>query len=776
MHRLKILPVLCLLFLINGKGFARQSSYADSILNQLTLIKGGDSKYNIYYDSAIALMEKNKKEALLENKPIMLELGRLQTVLDESKYCALFATFYKSHFNLDSMPNEALIKFGRDYIEKNKDTYSTGCKNVFLHILRQTRIPFRNSTHLYEGIEYYINLGNYFINKNDRDGAATVYSALAGFYYRIGLWEKAEYSLLKSLSFLDDNPATDSLFGLLGISGKTNRLMILGSNMGDDNKPEKAEKYLRLAINQFNKLDSPLLFVDAPYLFLQMAKVKTLMKSDSSKYYYDKAFELLSIYKTGPLEYAWYYIEKGKDFLSKDKKDSAAYYISKAKMLKDEQRLGLTSPWGELTPDYYAADLALRQNNPQLAIQLLQPEIQELRAITAKVAIINELELLAKAYAAAGMYKEGFNTQQELFGIKNRLAQEAENARSLSFDIEKKMQDNENNIALLKAQDEGNKKIRYYLFGITALLALFAITLGIAIRSKQRSNTRLTTKNTEVINTLEQLKQTQSQLIQSEKMASLGELTAGIAHEIQNPLNFVNNFSEVNKELLLEMKDEMDKGNIADAKEIANDVISNEEKINHHGKRADAIVKGMLQHSRSSSATKEPTDINKLADEYLRLAYHGLRAKDKSFNATMKTDFDESIGNINIIPQDIGRVILNLITNAFYVVDEKKKASALRQAQDSAGQLYEPTVSISTKKSGDKVLIFVKDNGNGIPQKVLDKIFQPFFTTKPTGQGTGLGLSLSYDIVKAHGGELKVETKEGEGSEFIIQLPINSNK
>jgi signal transduction histidine kinase len=245
-------------------------------------------------------------------------------------------------------------------------------------------------------------------------------------------------------------------------------------------------------------------------------------------------------------------------------------------------------------------------------------------------------------------------------------------------------------------------------------------------------------------------------------MASLGELTAGIAHEIQNPLNFVNNFSEVNKELLTELNEEIEKGNYDEVKTIAKDISDNEEKIRHHGKRADAIVKGMLQHSGSSSGQKEPTDINALADEYLRLAYHGLRAKDKSFNATMKTDFDENIGNINIIPQDIGRVVLNLINNAFYAVDEKKKSGI---------ENYEPTVSVSTKKNNGKVEIKVNDNGNGIPQKVLDKIFQPFFTTKPTGQGTGLGLSLSYDIVKAHGGDLKVETKEGEGSEFNIILP-----
>jgi len=263
--------------------------------------------------------------------------------------------------------------------------------------------------------------------------------------------------------------------------------------------------------------------------------------------------------------------------------------------------------------------------------------------------------------------------------------------------------------------------------------------------------------------TLDDLKATQAQLIQSEKMASLGELTAGIAHEIQNPLNFVNNFSEINKDLLFEMNEEIGKGNFEEVKAIAKDVIENEEKINHHGKRADAIVKGMLQHSRTSSGQKEPTDINALANEYLRLAYHGFRVKNKSFNATMKTDFDSSIGKINVIPQDIGRVVLNLINNAFYAVEEKEK-----QVQKG----YEPIVTVSTKKSNGKIEISVKDNGNGIQQKVVDKIFQPFFTTKPTGQGTGLGLSVSYDIVKVHNGEMKVETKEGEGSEFIILLPV----
>lgn len=289
-----------------------------------------------------------------------------------------------------------------------------------------------------------------------------------------------------------------------------------------------------------------------------------------------------------------------------------------------------------------------------------------------------------------------------------------------------------------------------------------AILLEETIEELEQKRKAIEETNSALTRSLEELKAAQAQLIQSEKMASLGELTAGIAHEIQNPLNFVNNFSEVSKELLDEMKTELDNGNTDDAKEIAGDVIQNLDKILHHGKRADGIVKGMLQHSRASTGQKEPTDINALTDEYLRLAYHGLRAKEKSFNAKLMTNYDDRIGKINIIPQDIGRVVLNLITNAFYVVGEKK-------SQQPEG--YEPTVSVSTKKTGNQIEISVADNGNGIPQKVLDKIFQPFFTTKPTGQGTGLGLSLSYDIVKAHGGELKVETKEGKGSEFIISIP-----
>jgi len=314
------------------------------------------------------------------------------------------------------------------------------------------------------------------------------------------------------------------------------------------------------------------------------------------------------------------------------------------------------------------------------------------------------------------------------------------------------------------SQVKYKNSVRTYLF--LAGIIVFVLISGLLFRnnrSKQKANTLLNQQKEELNRTLHELKSTQNQLVQSEKMASLGELTAGIAHEIQNPLNFVNNFSEVSNELIDEMHVEIDKGNTVEAKQIAYDLKQNLEKINHHGKRADSIVKGMLQHSRASTGKKELIDVNALTAEYLNLAYHGMRAKDKLFSVNTKTEFDEKIKSINIVPQDMGRAILNLINNAFYAVTEKKKLN---------GQDYEPSVIVSTRQNKNSVEIKVSDNGNGIPSNIVNKIFQPFFTTKPTGQGTGLGLSLSYDIItKEHGGELKVETKEGMGSEFTIKLP-----
>jgi two-component system NtrC family sensor kinase len=312
----------------------------------------------------------------------------------------------------------------------------------------------------------------------------------------------------------------------------------------------------------------------------------------------------------------------------------------------------------------------------------------------------------------------------------------------------------------------------YIVIGAATVLLVIGIILWRNNRRQKHSNLLLSEQKEEISAQRDQLseafnelKTTQAQLVQREKMASLGELTAGIAHEIQNPLNFVNNFSEVNAEMIDELKEELKSGNLAGALTIADDIGDNEKKIGHHGKRADSIVKGMLEHSKAGTGEKVPTDINALADEFLKLSYHGLRAKDKSFNAELTTHFDDLLPKISIAQQDIGRVLLNLFNNAFYAVNQKQKI---------AENDYKPEVTVTTSTEKNNLIIKVKDNGNGIPEAVKDKIMQPFFTTKPTGEGTGLGLSLSYDIVvKGHGGSITVNSVEGKGSEFIIQLPVN---
>ena len=405
-------------------------------------------------------------------------------------------------------------------------------------------------------------------------------------------------------------------------------------------------------------------------------------------------------------------------------------------------------------------------NMPDSSIFYAKKGLAEAQSVGYKSPILYNSRMLAELYESKDIskalyYRKVYDSTNDIYygpdkvkGLQKALSDEQERKKKVeAATIEYK-----------------NRLKQYGLLAGSGIILLIAFILYRNNQHKKKANILLQHQKEKVETALSELKSTQSQLIQSEKMASLGQLTAGIAHEIQNPLNFVNNFSEVNTELLAEMKDEMDKGNTEDAKAIANDVIENEQKINQHGKRAGDIVKGMLQHSHTSAGVKEPTDINALADEYLRLSYHGLRAKDKSFNADFKTDFDNSIGKINIIPQDIGRVLLNLFNNAFYAVNER-----LRQAQPDIH--YEPTVTVRTflnppLEGREAVIITVSDNGNGIPRNIVDKIFQPFFTTKPTGIGTGLGLSLSYDIVKAHGGEIRVESKEGEGSTFIIQLTL----
>ncbi|HUZ59919.1 MAG TPA: ATP-binding protein [Hanamia sp.] len=478
---------------------------------------------------------------------------------------------------------------------------------------------------------------------------------------------------------------------------------------------------------------------------------------DSAILFLKKSYEILS-------NRTFVNVELGNSYAKKGNYDSAMYYYRKAipLALQNHTEVDLIDIYSGIAQLYKA------KSNLDSAAWYAKKALDEKSGKTYPIGLLHAATILTDLYESENKQDSAFKYIKISISLKDSLFNREKTIafQNLAF----KEQEKQKEIEASKLQYENRLKM-YSLLGILLMVLSIAVILfrnnrqrqkAFALLQKQKEQIDLQKAKAE--QALEDLRVTQAQLIQSEKMASLGEVTAGIAHEIQNPLNFVNNFSEVNKELLGELKEEADKGNIDEVKSIANDVIENSEKINHHGKRADAIVKGMLQHSRSSTGVKEPTDINALADEYLRLSYHGLRAKDKEFNAIMKTNFDQSIATINIIPQDIGRVLLNLYNNAFYAVNEKKK-------QQHEG--YGPEVSVSTKKINDKVVLTLKDNGNGIPQKVVDKIFQPFFTTKPTGSGTGLGLSLSYNIVKAHGGEIKVNTVEGEFTEFVIQLPIS---
>jgi len=482
---------------------------------------------------------------------------------------------------------------------------------------------------------------------------------------------------------------------------------------------------------------------------------KSIHQDDSAFFYYSLALNFAKKAKD-PLYLGLCTENIGQFYFQKEKYDSAFYYYRLSTPIAIQSlRTDI-----KMRNQFDMASIFLKKTELDSALVYANIVFKDAASLPDSAMMENASYLLSTIYKKQGKIESAYKYLEFAVTLKNLLSEQEQekNAREMLFKEALQQQQKEQERSQAEQKYKSNIKI-YSLAGGIAVLVLLAFMFYRNSRQKQKDASKIQEAYNE-------LKTTQSQLIQSEKMASLGELTAGIAHEIQNPLNFVNNFSEVNKELIDEMQQEMDMGNYVDAKDISNDIKDNEQKINHHGKRADAIVKNMLQHSRSNNGKREPTNINALADEYLRLSYHGLRAKDKSFNATMKTDFDESIGNINIIPQDIGRVVLNLINNAFYAVNEKKK-------QNPTG--YEPTVSVSTKKINSGVEIKVADNGTGIPQKVLDKIFQPFFTTKPTGQGTGLGLSLSYDIVKGHGGELKVVTKEGEGSEFIIQIPNQSS-
>ena len=770
--------VLLLFFAPSVKG--QKTKTVDSLTIYLNNIKT-PADTNIIY-KVFEWLYKCEEDILLTDD-VMNKIGQLKNKVDEDEYYDIATIYFYALINKNTpASNEKAIAVMQQWLTQNENSKSKYGHYNYLSILRNIRHPFRNSGKLNECIEYFTASEKKYLSVQDSEAVSIVYNVLASSYNKLGLIEKAKYYQLKSIAFLNNSQKDYNIhFGAtsFGISGKVNRFAVLGSYYIEQKKPNIAIGYLNEAIKFYNQLDEPMLMTDAPYIFLQLARCKTLEKSNNSSSYYDTALKYMKEYNEQPVIYAYYYQEKAADYISKNVLDSALININKAIQLKDSFKLGIISSYGELLTGFYKATILIKKGKVKDAINILQSEIKELRGLNYVTILIAELSLLAEAYSANSDTEEAYKTLRESFLLKEQLVAEQNDARSLNFETEKKMQESENAIILLGSQNKANQKIKFYLFGIVGLLALFLMGMAVFYSIKRKTNRELAVKNKRLSDALQQLQATQAQLIQSEKMASLGELTAGIAHEIQNPLNFVNNFSDVSSELIDEMNEELKKGDIEEAKAISTDIKINLEKINHHGKRASDIVKGMLEHSRKSTGEKVPTDINALCDEYLRLAYHGLKAKEKDFNASMETHFDPTLPKMDIIPQDIGRVLLNLINNAFYAVKERSK---------NGENGYQPTVSVSSERvdspsgaglpasqqaggergKGDFIQIAIKDNGSGIPEHIKDKIFQPFFTTKPTGQGTGLGLSLAYDIVKAHGGELKVESTENLGTTFTI--------
>ncbi len=675
--------------------------------------------------------------------------------------------------NLSKSDKYRAIDYGRLTIENLEKINTPQSRETVLNFLINLRIPYRSSDKLPEGVQFITEKLSEYKSSNDSIGIRICHWILGGFYNTLGLNESAIYHIKKSISYYDTSDRRKPLPGFV-FQGKIFRLNNTGVLIGmylEMGLYDKAIEYGNILLRESFYYYSPTGGGDSTKglntlnNIIHLAHAKILSNQLDSVDYFLRIAESTLNRSTNKSSKSFMLQIRSLYDMKRGALQEADSLLRQCWQLVNQYQINENPGAGVVQPDYYLALLRIEQKKYNEAIALLLKD--KIRVKPLREYVLKDYKLLAELYEKTGDNVKAKEYYKYFISLQDSILADQSKYRTISFETEQKINENEVSISKLENKNKLSALFRNFTIGIAALLLILAGSIYYRFQAKKKANRVLES-------TLSELKSTQSQLIQSEKMASLGELTAGIAHEIQNPLNFVNNFSEVNKELAIELEEEIDKGNYSDAKAIAKDIRDNEEKINHHGNRAADIVKGMLQHSRSSSGVKEPTDINALCDEYLRLSYHGLKAKDKNFNAKMITNYDESIGKINIIPQDIGRVVLNLINNAFYAAPSKGVLSDLPSAGGflDSDNKHVLTVWVSTKKVGDKVFISVRDNGPGIPNKILDKIFQPFFTTKPTGQGTGLGLSLSYDIVKAHGGELKVETKEGEGSEFIIQLPM----
>ncbi|MCF8365203.1 MAG: hypothetical protein K9H16_05450 [Bacteroidales bacterium] len=680
-----------------------------------------------------------------------MRIAIIITVLFISQLAPAQSTYPDSLLNLlDQNPDDSL----RFRINQNLALhyFNRDRRKTFVFNEEALEIARKNNKML--DIAICLSTKGYLLNKEDRYG-----EALKCYIYGFRLAE---------------NPASERQAWTTPLNADSHRYRMqvlaglhheFGLMMRSTNNNKEAIRQFRICLQYLDKAlptshNSALMNIGAVYLDMKVL--------DSAMFYLRKAIANKHMaYRPTMYKYT------GDVFFLQGNIDSARHYYHKG----NDMAKKLTSLSQLITNQLGLAKTFLAEKNQDSSLFYagsFMERFKELHGNPVKdINISNAYELLYRAYQLSDLQDSTLKYLQLAFIARDSISESKirnlTQYQNITFEEQIRLEE------LEKEKLRTQSRIRTYslLAGLVFIL-IVAFILFRNARQKHKANSTLK-------NTLKNLKATQAQLIQSEKMASLGELTAGIAHEIQNPLNFVNNFSEVNNELLDELQDELKAGNVVDAIEISNDIKENGLKINHHGKRADAIVKGMLQHSRASSGIKEPTDLNALADEYLRLSFHGLRAKDKSlpgrqagFNADFKTEFDADLPKIEVIPQDIGRVLLNLINNAFYAVSEKAKLE-----KDE----YKPEVVVSTKKLNDSIEIRVKDNGNGVPDSVKDKIFQPFFTTKPTGEGTGLGLSMSYEIItKGHGGRLLFETltkpghsEEIAGTAFIITLPLNQS-
>jgi two-component system, NtrC family, sensor kinase len=720
------------LFLLPGKGYAQtcfDCSY-DSLVKHYWATEPEQEKADLLTKIIHTRMSGDTTLYFI-NQLLQLE-GKVKGI-DMAPYKALRDAYI--HIRARNQPEEALedLKKAVSLFDKNK--------TVIVYLLANIRNLFNRLNQQEEKFQFYKEKLEYYKVYGPIENTGPCYHGIAGYYANMADYNQAISNYLRAAH----------VFKKFSRSWYLNQISVVAVQYAEWGNSERAHFYNDSARKLAAELDSSISSYHLHAFSRLSLKLKNYKEALS---YVDQILErfpsgsLNRLYIIGEVQKSLIYTEMGQP-------QKGYAQLMHAKMVSDTFHNMLSSTAGILEINYglYKYYRATRQPDSAEKYILIgygkavqektrDLELKYLRALSDYYIDEGKADKAQTYFKQYTSLLDTFNNQQSARNIAQ-------------YEIEQKELEQNERINILKqerAVQEFKLSQRNKIIWGAAAILLLILGLFFFIYRQLLQNKRI----------LRKLRSTQSLLVQQEKMASLGELTAGIAHEIQNPLNFVNNFSEINTELIDEMEESLEQNKMDQVHELARYVKENNQKVIQHGRRADAIVKGMLQHSRTSTGNKEATDLNALADEYLRLSYHGLRAKDKSFNATVVTHYEETLGAVPLVPQDIGRVLLNMYSNAFYSVHEKKKA---------VGSNYEPRVTVSTKKEGKEVVIRIEDNGSGIPSKVLDKIYQPFFTTKPSGEGTGLGLSLSYEIIQAHGGSLNVESSEGEFAAFIIRLP-----